>query len=75
MSRPKFKLDNNAPTVSWADPKSADASASQVFDLRMVCVMYFLFQVNLVEAVEHTHTQKDDLQNLIGLFHLTGRCM
>ncbi|XP_068656312.1 heterogeneous nuclear ribonucleoprotein Q-like [Aristolochia californica] len=31
MSNPKFKLDNNAPTVSWADPKSADSSpASQV---------------------------------------------
>ncbi|XP_068654877.1 heterogeneous nuclear ribonucleoprotein Q-like [Aristolochia californica] len=31
MSNPQFKLDNNAPTVSWADPKSADSSpASQV---------------------------------------------
>ncbi|KAJ6801946.1 heterogeneous nuclear ribonucleoprotein R-like isoform X1 [Iris pallida] len=28
MSTPKFKLDSNAPTVSWADPKSGDSSAS-----------------------------------------------
>ncbi|XP_076903610.1 heterogeneous nuclear ribonucleoprotein Q-like [Bidens hawaiensis] len=28
MSKPEFKLDDNAPTVSWADPKNAEASAS-----------------------------------------------
>ncbi|KAG8374107.1 hypothetical protein BUALT_Bualt11G0096500 [Buddleja alternifolia] len=28
MSTPKFKLDDNAPTVSWADPKSAESSSS-----------------------------------------------
>ncbi|WOK99167.1 heterogeneous nuclear ribonucleoprotein R [Canna indica] len=28
MSSPKFKLDTNAPTVSWADPRTGDASAS-----------------------------------------------
>ncbi|KAI7752672.1 hypothetical protein M8C21_029205 [Ambrosia artemisiifolia] len=28
MSNPKFKLDDNAPTVSWADPKNAESSAS-----------------------------------------------
>ncbi|KAJ0985539.1 hypothetical protein J5N97_003895 [Dioscorea zingiberensis] len=28
MSTPKFKLDSNAPTVSWADPKSGDSSSS-----------------------------------------------
>lgn len=32
MMNPKFKLDDNAPTVSWADPKNADSSAaSQVW--------------------------------------------
>ena len=32
MSNPQFKLDKNAPTVSWADPKNAESSAaSQVF--------------------------------------------
>ncbi|XP_023513235.1 heterogeneous nuclear ribonucleoprotein Q-like [Cucurbita pepo subsp. pepo] len=28
MMNPKFKLDDNAPTVSWADPKNADSSAA-----------------------------------------------
>ncbi|KAJ6311105.1 hypothetical protein OIU76_015767 [Salix suchowensis] len=28
MMDPKFKLGDNAPTVSWADPKNADSSAS-----------------------------------------------
>ncbi|XP_057960853.1 heterogeneous nuclear ribonucleoprotein Q [Malania oleifera] len=28
MSTPKFKLDNNAPTVSWADPKNPESSAA-----------------------------------------------
>ncbi|KAI3740345.1 hypothetical protein L2E82_30773 [Cichorium intybus] len=28
MLNPKFKLDDNAPTMSWADPKNAESSAS-----------------------------------------------
>ncbi|XP_015581582.2 heterogeneous nuclear ribonucleoprotein Q [Ricinus communis] len=28
MSNPQFKLDDNAPTVSWADPKNAGSSAA-----------------------------------------------
>ncbi|XP_041027915.1 heterogeneous nuclear ribonucleoprotein Q isoform X1 [Juglans microcarpa x Juglans regia] len=28
MSSPTFKLENNAPTVSWADPKNAESSAA-----------------------------------------------
>ncbi|KAJ7981174.1 Heterogeneous nuclear ribonucleoprotein like [Quillaja saponaria] len=28
MMNPKFKLGDNAPTVSWADPKNADSSSS-----------------------------------------------
>lgn len=32
MMSPTFKLGENAPTVSWADPKNADSSAaSQVY--------------------------------------------
>ena len=32
MMNPKFKLADNAPTVSWADPKNAESSAaSQVY--------------------------------------------
>ncbi|KAL3646875.1 hypothetical protein CASFOL_009419 [Castilleja foliolosa] len=30
MSNPEFKLDDNAPTVSWADPKTSESSTSQV---------------------------------------------
>ena len=28
MMNPNFKLGDNAPTVSWADPKNADSSAA-----------------------------------------------
>lgn len=28
MMDSKFKLDTNAPTVSWADPKNAESSAA-----------------------------------------------
>ena len=28
MSTPEFKLDTNAPTVSWADPKNANEATS-----------------------------------------------
>lgn len=55
MSRPKFKLDDNAPTVSWADPKSADTSASQVFCLCTRTVSTLLCKVNLVDS----RTKKD----------------
>lgn len=30
MSNSDFKLDDNAPTVSWADPKNAETASSQV---------------------------------------------
>lgn len=34
MLNPKFKLDDNAPTVSWADPKNAETSSnSQVLHM------------------------------------------
>lgn len=34
MSDSKFKLDDNAPTVSWADPKNAESTSnSQVIVL------------------------------------------
>lgn len=42
MMNPKFKLDNNAPTVSWADPKNADSSpASQVFQIHYFTIIIF----------------------------------
>lgn len=47
MMNPKFKLGDNAPTVSWADPKNADSSAaSQV--LNLLILMSFLFKAHLV---------------------------
>uniref|UniRef100_A0A6N2LP01 RRM domain-containing protein n=1 Tax=Salix viminalis TaxID=40686 RepID=A0A6N2LP01_SALVM len=36
MSRPEFKLDDNAPTVSWADPRNAGSSTS--FQVKAVYV-------------------------------------
>jgi RNA recognition motif-containing protein len=41
MMNAKFKLGDNAPTVSWADPKNADSSAaSQVL---FSCSFFFFF--------------------------------
>lgn len=43
MMNPNFKLGSNAPTVSWADPRSADSSAaSQVFFLEPENFCYLL---------------------------------
>lgn len=36
MSSPTFKLENNAPTVSWADPKNAESSAAS-----QVCLPFY----------------------------------
>ncbi|KAJ6303812.1 hypothetical protein OIU77_017649 [Salix suchowensis] len=36
MSKPEFKLDDNAPTVSWADPRNAGSSTS--FQVKAVYV-------------------------------------
>ncbi|KAJ6300201.1 hypothetical protein OIU76_021073 [Salix suchowensis] len=36
MSKPEFKLDDNAPTVSWADPRNAGSSAA--FQVKAVYV-------------------------------------
>lgn len=53
MMDPKFKLDNNAPTVSWADPKNAESSAaSQV----VIKLLYFFFLILLVLS----HLMVDD---------------
>lgn len=45
MSKPSFRLGNNAPTISWADPRSGpDASAmSQVcVCVSMCCFVQFM---------------------------------
>lgn len=35
MMNPTFKLEDNSPTVSWADPKNADTSASSQVSIHM----------------------------------------
>lgn len=50
MSNSDFKLDDNAPTVSWADPKNAETAASaQVLLLELVHILSFLsMQTNVL---------------------------
>jgi len=35
MMSPSFKLGDNSPTVSWADPKNSDSSASSQVSIHM----------------------------------------
>lgn len=57
MMNPKFKLDNNAPTVSWADPKNADSSpASQVFQVHL---FIFCFKVVSQQDEQSMHNSCD----------------
>lgn len=54
MSDPKFKLDSNAPTVSWADPKNAESSAaSQVKALYVKNLPKDITQDRLKALFEH----------------------
>ncbi|RVW86985.1 Heterogeneous nuclear ribonucleoprotein Q [Vitis vinifera] len=54
MMNPKFKLDNNAPTVSWADPKNADSSpASQVKAVYVKNLPKNITQDQLKQLFEH----------------------
>ncbi|KAK3226869.1 hypothetical protein Dsin_006731 [Dipteronia sinensis] len=54
MSSPQFKLDDNAPTVSWADPKNAESSASsQVKALYVKNLPKDITQDRLKELFEH----------------------
>lgn len=54
MSNPKFRLDKNAPTVSWADPKNADSSASsQVKAVYVKNLPKNVSQDQLKELFEH----------------------
>lgn len=40
MTNPKFNLENNTPTVSWADPKNSDSSAASQVCKNLV-LLYF----------------------------------
>ncbi|XP_043722256.1 heterogeneous nuclear ribonucleoprotein Q-like [Telopea speciosissima] len=54
MSNSKFKLDNNVPTVSWADPKNAEsASSSQVKAVYVKNLPKNVTQDKLRELFEH----------------------
>lgn len=54
MSNPQFKLDKNAPTVSWADPKNAESSAaSQVKAVYVKNLPKDITQERLRELFEH----------------------
>lgn len=54
MSSPKFKLDSNAPTVSWADPKNVESSAaSQVKAVYVKNLPKDITQERLRELYEH----------------------
>lgn len=47
MMDPKFKLDNNAPTVSWADPKNAESSAAS----QVVIKLLYFFLIFLLSSL------------------------
>ncbi|KAL9336551.1 hypothetical protein Peur_071039 [Populus x canadensis] len=54
MSNPEFKLDDNAPTVSWADPKNAGSSAaSQVKAVYVKNLPEDITQDRLRQLFEH----------------------
>uniref|UniRef100_A0A0E0R3Y1 RRM domain-containing protein n=1 Tax=Oryza rufipogon TaxID=4529 RepID=A0A0E0R3Y1_ORYRU len=54
MSSPTFKLDSNAPTVSWADPKNNDsASTSQVKSVYVKNLPKNVTQAQLKRLFEH----------------------
>lgn len=53
MSNSNFKLDDNAPTVSWADPKSGESSSSQVKAVYVKNLPKDVTQDQLKELFEH----------------------
>ncbi|KAK6139945.1 hypothetical protein DH2020_026321 [Rehmannia glutinosa] len=53
MSNPTFKLDNNAPTVSWADQKDAESSNSQVKAVYVKNLPKNVTQDQLKDLFEH----------------------
>ncbi|KAM2466654.1 hypothetical protein COP2_008832 [Malus domestica] len=54
MSTPKFKLDTNAPTVSWADPRNTESSAaSQVRAVYVKNLPKDITQDQLKDLFEH----------------------
>ncbi|CAA0842957.1 RNA-binding (RRM/RBD/RNP motifs) family protein [Striga hermonthica] len=56
MSNPKFKLDDNAPTVSWADPRNAESSSSQIKAVYVKNLPQDVTQDQLKDLFEHHGT-------------------
>ncbi|KAG8655099.1 heterogeneous nuclear ribonucleoprotein Q [Manihot esculenta] len=83
MMNPKFRLGNNAPTVSWADPRNADSSASsQVKAIYVKNLPKNTTQAQLKKLFEHhgeitkvvlPPTKSGQEKNRIGFVHFTER--
>jgi hypothetical protein len=50
MTNPTFKLGENSPTVSWADPKNADSSASSQVSFHMSSLFLSSVKVDSIES-------------------------
>ncbi|XP_012441648.1 heterogeneous nuclear ribonucleoprotein Q isoform X2 [Gossypium raimondii] len=80
MLKPTFKLDDNAPTVSWADPRNAESSATtQVKSLYVKNLPRDITQDRLKELFEHhgkitkvvvppAKAGKEDSRSSVGVF-------
>ncbi|KAL6906052.1 hypothetical protein ACP4OV_003653 [Aristida adscensionis] len=84
MSTPEFKLDTNAPTVSWADPKNNDStSTSQVKSLYVKNLPKTVTQEQLKKLFEHLGEitkvvlppAKSGHENRYGFVHFKERSM
>ncbi|TYI87151.1 hypothetical protein E1A91_D04G116700v1 [Gossypium mustelinum] len=80
MLKPTFKLDDNAPTVSWADPRNAESSATtQVKSLYVKNLPRDITQNRLKKLFEHhgkitkvvvppAKAGKEDSRSIVGVF-------
>ncbi|TYH76991.1 hypothetical protein ES332_D04G123500v1 [Gossypium tomentosum] len=80
MLKPTFKLDDNAPTVSWADPRNAESSATtQVKSLYVKNLPRDINQDRLKKLFEHhgkitkvvvppAKAGKEDSRSIVGVF-------
>ncbi|KAL6642214.1 hypothetical protein ACP70R_020395 [Stipagrostis hirtigluma subsp. patula] len=83
MSTPDFKLDTNAPTVSWADPKNDSSSTTQVKSLYVKNLPKTVTQEQLKKLFEHhgeitkviLPPSKSGHENRYGFVHFKERSM
>lgn len=45
MMNPKFKLGDNAPTVSWADPRNSDSQSSSQVDIYCMKLPFCVYDI------------------------------